>query len=82
MEILQFLGSVFIAIVLIALLTLVLIISTSLESAFGTPFAQKCFYQAGWFDVLLALLGVNIYCATILRIPFKKNATPVSSRLI
>jgi hypothetical protein len=73
--ILKLLGSLWMAVVLITALSAVLICSTSLESAFGTPFVQKFFYQAGWFDVLLAMLAVNMISAALLRYPFKKKHT-------
>ncbi len=75
MTILKILGSLSLAIFLIAALALILIVSTSLESIFGTPFAQRFFYQAGWFDVLLGLLAVNMICAAVLRYPFKRKHT-------
>ncbi len=45
--------------VLIAALTVVLIFSTSFEAAYGTGFAQRVFYRAQWFDLLLGLLGLK-----------------------
>lgn len=75
MTLIKILGSLSFAIALIAVLALVLIASTSLESLYGTSFAQKFFYETGWFDVLLGLLVVNIVCSTILRFPFKKKHT-------
>jgi hypothetical protein len=54
---------------------IILIASTSLESRYGTPFAQKIFYQANWFDVVLGLLAVNIFCSTLTRLPFNKKHT-------
>ncbi len=71
----KILGSLSFAIFLIAALAVILIISTTLESWYGTPFAQKIFYQAGWFDFFLALLAINIVCSTLTRVPFKKYHT-------
>lgn len=75
MKMLKALGNLYVAVALLAVLGLVLIVSTSVESAYGTPFAQRLFYQAGWFDVLLALFFVNILAATLTRWPFKKHHT-------
>ena len=75
MRIIRLLGSLYFAVSLIATLTLVLILSTSQESLFGTSFAQKFIYKAGWFDVLLALFAVNIFCSAALRFPFKRHHT-------
>ena len=75
MKFVRILGSLSFAIFLISVLAVTLIVSTSLESLHGTPFAQRFFYQAGWFDVFLSLFGVNILCSTLLRFPLKKKHT-------
>ncbi len=75
MRFLKLLGSLKFAVFLIASLVALLIISTSLESAWGTSFAQKTFYQNRWFDLFLSLLWVNIFCSTLTRYPFKKHHT-------
>src|SRR3989344_2994939 len=67
------LGSLKFAIFLIASLVALLVASTFTESFYGTPFAQKVFYRAGWFDFFLALVWVNIFCATLTRWPFKNQ---------
>lgn len=64
-------GSLYFAAALSVLLMVLLIISTTLESVHGTSFVQKMFYQTRWFDILLALLWLNIFCSTISRFPFK-----------
>src|SRR3989338_1741691 len=74
-DILKILGSLYFALFLISTLTIILIVSTTLESIHGTPFVQRFFYQAGWFDIFLSLLAVNVVCSTILRLPFKKRHT-------
>lgn len=75
MVLVRFFGSLAFAVFLIGSLALILTVSTLLESAYGTPFAQKIFYQAGWFDVFLGLLAVNIFCSAALRFPYKKQHT-------
>ena len=75
MRLIRFLGSLSFAVILIASLVILLILSTSLESALGTPFVQKTFYQNHWFDLFLSLLWINIFCSTWLRFPFKKHHT-------
>ena len=67
------LGSLKFAIFLIVSLVVLLAASTFTESFYGTPFAQKVFYKAGWFDFFLALVWVNILCATLTRYPFKNQ---------
>ncbi|MFA5059317.1 MAG: cytochrome c biogenesis protein ResB [Candidatus Omnitrophota bacterium] len=69
------LGSLSFTAFICASLMALLIVATVMESMHGTPFAQKTFYQTKWFDALLSLLWINIFCSTILRIPFKKYHT-------
>ncbi|MCG3176669.1 MAG: Cytochrome c biogenesis protein Ccs1 [Candidatus Omnitrophica bacterium] len=68
-------GSLSFAVVLLAALTALLIVSTFVESSLGTAVAQRWVYQTGWFDAFLALLGLNILCSTLTRWPFKKKHT-------
>ncbi|MBF0478234.1 MAG: cytochrome c biogenesis protein ResB [Candidatus Omnitrophica bacterium] len=67
------LGSVGFTVVISAGLIVLLIVSTSMEAVYGTPFAQKVFYQTRWFDFLMVLLWVNILCSTLVRFPYKKE---------
>ena len=67
------LGSVQLAVVLIVLLAIVLAWATILESAYGREYAQWFVYGGHWFVVLLAMLGLNIFAATIMRFPWKKR---------
>ena len=69
----RFLGSLRFALTLIGALALILSASTIFESVHGTPFAQKNFYTAHWFDFFLGLIWINIFCATWTRFPFKKR---------
>lgn len=71
----RLLGSLSFAVILLAALALLLIVSTFIESRYGTAVAQRLVYQTGWFDAFLALLGVNITCSTLTRWPFKKKHT-------
>ena len=73
MPVIRFLGSLRFAVFLIASLALILSASTILESVYGTPFAQKNFYAAHWFDFFLALVWINIFCAALTRYPFQKH---------
>lgn len=72
---LRILGSLNFAVILLAGLALLLVVSTFIESRYGTAVAQRLVYQTGWFDAFLALLGVNITCSTLTRWPFKKKHT-------
>lgn len=73
MPVIKFLGSLKFAVFLIAVLASMLTASTITESVYGTPFAQKLFYRAGWFDLFLAALWLNIFFAAVLRYPFRKK---------
>src|SRR3989338_3358102 len=66
-------ASIRFTVIIIVLLMIILTISTTMESKFGTPLAQRIFYQTRWFDLFLSLLWLNIFFATVLRFPFKKH---------
>ncbi len=72
-KIIKTIGSIYFTVFITVLLGLLLIVTTSLESVHGTAFAQKNFYNTRWFDGLLFLLWLNIFCSTLLRFPFKKS---------
>lgn len=72
---LRTLGSLSLAVFLLAGLAVLLVLSTFIESRYGTAVAQRLVYQTGWFDAFLALLGVNITCSTLTRWPFKTKHT-------
>ncbi|MBI3252810.1 MAG: cytochrome c biogenesis protein ResB [Candidatus Omnitrophica bacterium] len=69
----KLIGSLRVALFLIAALAVLLAVSTVMESAYGTPLAQKLFYGNAWFNVFLALVWFNILCATLSRLPFRKK---------
>ncbi len=73
MKLIRQLGSVHFAVIICLALMGLLITSTTLESRYGTALVQKSVYQTRWFDFLLALLWINIFCATVLRLPFQKK---------
>ncbi len=73
MSVIKSLGSLTFALTLITVLIAVLVFSTFTESAYGTPFAKKAFYDTRWFDIFLSLFAVNIFCSTLTRWPFKKR---------
>ena len=74
-NLIKLLGSLSFAIVLLAALVAILTASTLMESAYGTPVAQRIFYQAGWFDAFLSLVAVNILCSALSRWPYKLHHT-------
>jgi hypothetical protein len=70
---LRFFGSLKLAVALIVILAAVLAWATFQESAHGRDYAQWYVYHSSWFIGLLALLGVNILAATLLRFPWRKK---------
>ncbi|HTK73868.1 MAG TPA: hypothetical protein VL371_01350, partial [Gemmataceae bacterium] len=65
------LGSLKLAVVLLAVLAAVIAATTIVEADYGRSYAQWYVYHSGWFVALLAVLGVNIFCAAMSRWPWK-----------
>lgn len=66
-------GNIKFTIVISIILMILLTISTSVESLYGTTFVQNTFYQTRWFDFFLSLLWLNIFCSVLKRYPFKRS---------
>lgn len=49
---------------------------TILESEYDIPTAQYFVYRAVWFHLLLGLLGANIFCVAMSRLPWKLRHIP------
>ncbi len=64
------------AVLVILTLAIALGTATFLESLYDTPTAQYWVYRARWFEVNLALLGVNIFCVAVSRVPWRLRHTP------
>ncbi|MDO4586719.1 MAG: cytochrome c biogenesis protein CcsA [Planctomycetia bacterium] len=75
-KMLQFLGSLFLAMLLMSVLAFILGWATFIEREFGTPGAQFLIYSATWFYLLLGLFGVNILCSILNRLPLKCHQIP------
>ncbi len=71
----QALASVYLAVVLLLSLAFVLAWATFVESWYGTEAVHFAVYDASWFAALLALLGVNVLCAAIIRFPWRRYQT-------
>jgi hypothetical protein len=69
------LASLRLAVVVMLLLGLTCLLATIYESKHGTQAVQRDVYQTGWFAGILALLGINIFCAMMKRYPWKKHHT-------
>jgi hypothetical protein len=68
---LRLLGSVVFTVMISILLIVLLVISTSIESSHGSALSQALFYNTWWFDLVLALIWVNIFCSMVVRWPFR-----------
>jgi len=67
----QALGSLRLAMTLLALLAVICAAATFYESRNGTPAVKRDVYQTGWFTGLLVFLGVNVAASMMLRFPWK-----------
>lgn len=71
----RFLSSVRLAVPLLLVLAAVVAIGTLLESHYSAAYAKLMIYDAGWFYALMALLGINILCAALSRLPWRRHHT-------
>ena len=69
-SILRTTGSLWFAVVLLALLMVAMGSATVYESAHGTERTLAAFYHARWFQALLALIAANVLSAVAVRYPF------------
>lgn len=72
-KLLRFPASLKMAVVLLLLLAVILGMATYYESLFDARTAAHLIYGSTWFSVLLALLGVNVLCAALIRYPWKRH---------
>ncbi len=72
----QILSSLKLAVLVILSLAISLGTATVLESLYDTPTAQYWVYHARWFYLVLAGLGINIFCVAVSRIPWKLKHIP------
>ncbi|MBN2450422.1 MAG: cytochrome c biogenesis protein ResB [Lentisphaeria bacterium] len=69
-------GSIRFGAVLLLLLMVAMGGATVHESLHGTAAARTAFYGAGWFQVLLGLLAVNVAAAAAARFPYRRRHVP------
>ncbi len=72
-SVLRAVGSLWFAAVLLVLLLVAMACATVVESTDGTERALADFYTDWWFKALLALVGVNVLAAMLLRFPFTRR---------
>jgi hypothetical protein len=71
----RFLASLKLAVISLSALAASLAFATWFESNYGTSAAQDYVYRSTWFAILLAFLAINIFCAALIRFPWKKRQT-------
>ncbi len=71
----QFLASLRLAVLLLAVLILVSIVGTLAESKFDADTARTWIYEAPWFYLWLAFLGLNLTCSALTRWPWRRHHT-------
>lgn len=72
-RVIHLLGSLQLALVLLATIAIACAIATFAESNFNTKIAQTYIYKAPWFQVWLAVLCVNLFAVTLTRWPWQKR---------
>lgn len=72
---LRTLGSLKLAVVLIAALALAMSAASVYETRQGTQAALRVFYSSAWFAMLMGALGVNVLASLLIRWPWRRNQT-------
>ena len=68
-------GSLYLAVVLIAIYAAALVAGTAVEKLHGAAVAQTHVYHAGWFVALNMVLAVNVLAAVLARFPWRPRQT-------
>lgn len=71
----RFLSSVKLAIPVLLALIGILAAGTIIESLHGAEAGKILVYDTWWFTLVLILLGTNVFCATLTRLPWQKKHT-------
>ena len=74
-RIIHWLGSLQLALILLATIAIACAAATVAESEFSTKIAQVYIYKAPWFLVWLGVLCVNLFAVTLTRWPWEKKHT-------
>lgn len=69
------LASLELAVLVISSLALLLAWATWLDATYGPKAAQFAIYGTWWFSAVLALLGINVLFAALIRFPWKRHQT-------
>lgn len=76
MAVYRFLCSLKLAVTTILLLAAALAVGTFVESLYDIQTGRFWVYRSFWFNGLLVLLGLNIFCVALSRYPWKKKHIP------
>jgi len=72
-RVVHWLGSLQLALILLATIAIACAAATITESEFSTKIAQVYIYKAPWFLVWLAVLCINLFAVTLTRWPWEKK---------
>ena len=75
LRVFEWTSSIWLAVVLMVWLIVEMTVGTVVESTVNTEAAWFFVYGAGRFKLLLALLAMNIFCAALIRFPWKRYQT-------
>ncbi|MEL6383079.1 MAG: cytochrome c biogenesis protein ResB [Cyanobacteria bacterium J06626_18] len=70
-RLIKFLGSIRLAVPLLAAIAAILIVATFYESNVGSATVQREVYKSAWFGALMFLLAVNLGISTLSRYPWR-----------
>jgi hypothetical protein len=69
----EFFASLKLAVVLLAVIIVAAIAGTLYESSFDAKVSRAYVYGAPWFNLWLVLLGANLACSALSRLPWRKH---------
>ncbi len=74
-RVIHWLGSLQLALLLLATIAIACAVATFAESSFDSKVAQTYIYKAPWFILWLAVLCINLFAVTLTRWPWQKKHT-------
>jgi len=75
LQLYELLASLKLAVVVIGLSAVVLAWATFVEMNYGAEAVRFGVYRTWWFSLLISLLGLNVFCAALIRFPWQKHQT-------
>jgi hypothetical protein len=74
-DLVKFLASLKLALLLLAVIIVATAIGTIYESLYNADVAKRLVYSHWWFDIWLLLLGINLFTVAAVRYPWKSYQT-------